>query len=161
VGAPVVNGQLGQWDTTGLQNGPHTLRLLVRDNRGAQFEARVRVFVENNAATPTLEPTATWTPEIVLPTPIPPQPTNTPVPEVPTNTPVVEPPTNTPVPEVPTNTPVPEQPTNTPVPEVPTNTPVMEPPTNTPVPEVPPAGALPPPAELPTEVPTVAPAAVP
>ena len=29
-GAPVINGQLGTWDTTGLGNGPHTLRVLVR-----------------------------------------------------------------------------------------------------------------------------------
>ena len=39
-GAPVVNAQLGQWDTAGLENGPHTVRLLVRDLRGNQYEAR-------------------------------------------------------------------------------------------------------------------------
>ena len=42
VGTPVSNSQLGIWDTTGLENGPHTLRLLVRDQKGAQYEARVR-----------------------------------------------------------------------------------------------------------------------
>ena len=41
-GAPVVNGQLGTWDTTQLENGPHTLRVLVRDQRGQEYEARVR-----------------------------------------------------------------------------------------------------------------------
>ena len=139
VGGAVVNGQLGQWDTTSLQNGPHTLRLLVRDNKGAQYEARVRVFVENNAAVSTLEPTATWTPEVIPPTETPTLPP-VPVPDTP-----VPPPPPTPVPEQPTAIPdqptaIPEQPTA--VPEQPTAVP--EQPTVAP-PEVQP---------LPTEVPT-------
>jgi membrane peptidoglycan carboxypeptidase len=140
VGGPVVNGQLGQWDTTGLQNGPHTLRLLVRDQRGGQFEARVRVFVENRPPEePTLEPTPTWTPEVIVPTevptqmptlPPPPPPTATlpPVPDTPTAVPpTIEPPTPTPMEPDPTPVepnptaalPTPEQPPQdaTPTPE--------------------------------------------
>jgi hypothetical protein len=169
VGSPVVNGELGQWDTTQLQNGPHTLRLLVRDNKGAQYEARVRLFVENNAPTPTLEPSPTWTPEIVLPTPLPELPTPipeqptatpeivlpTPIPEQPTATPEIVLPT--PLPELPT--PIPEQPT--PLPEQPTATPEIVLPT--PIPEQPTA-EIPTPAALPdqpTAAPTAAPASAP
>ncbi|MFN3979768.1 MAG: hypothetical protein ACK4SA_05210, partial [Caldilinea sp.] len=112
-GAPVVNGQLGAWDTTGLGNGPHTLRLLMRASNGVQYEMRVRLFVDNTP--PTEAATPTWTPE-------PPTPTWTPEP------PTALPPTDTPV--IPTDTP---WPTDTPV--IPTDTPW---PTDTPIPPEPP-----------------------
>jgi 1A family penicillin-binding protein len=57
---PVNNGVLGQWDTRTLANGPHTLRLVVHDRFGNEYESRVRVIVAN--PTPTPEPTPTWTP---------------------------------------------------------------------------------------------------
>lgn len=135
VNAPVVNGQLGQWDTTNLKDGPHTLRLLVRDTKGAQYEARVRVFVQHQ---PAEQPTPTWTPLPEQPTPLPP----TPIPEQPT--PIPLPPTDTPIaPPPPTDTPV-APPTDTPVAPPPTDTPAAPPPVDTPV-------------EVPTEVPTTAP----
>ncbi|MBK8047119.1 MAG: PBP1A family penicillin-binding protein [Anaerolineales bacterium] len=130
VNTPVLNGQLGYWDVTGLQNGPHTLRLLVRDQRGAQYEARVRVLVDNQQAQ---EPTPTFTPESIPPT-------ETPIPIPPTNTPVA-PPRDTPVdtpPPPPTETPT-EAPAETPT-ETPTFTPEPLPPTETPVTEPPPDG---------------------
>jgi 1A family penicillin-binding protein len=118
-GAPLVNGQLGTWDTTQLENGPHTLRVLVRDQRGQQYEARVRLWVENRAAaepptgTPTdlpSESTATWTLE-------PPTPTWT-----------VEAPVLTEVPtETPTSTLEPPTPTWTAEPPVPSETPTWMP----------------------------------
>ncbi|RIK39794.1 MAG: penicillin-binding protein [Chloroflexi bacterium] len=124
--APVVDGTLGLWDTTGLGDGPHTLRLVVRNNVGHEFEQRVRVFISRATPTWTPEATPTWTP-------------------VPTETPVFEePPTATPEPTwtlPPVDTPVVEEP---PVQELPTETPVVEeppaeePPTETPVIEEPP-----------------------
>ncbi|MCE7980521.1 MAG: penicillin-binding protein [Caldilinea sp. CFX5] len=39
-GSPVVDNVLGQWDTSGLEEGPHTLRLVVRDQAGAERETR-------------------------------------------------------------------------------------------------------------------------
>jgi hypothetical protein len=100
VGAPVISGQLGTWDTTGLGNGPHTLRLLLRASNGAQYETRVRVFVDNTRPTDMPAPTPTWTPEAptlepptVLPPTETPWPTDTPLPP---DTPVL--PTDTPLP---------------------------------------------------------------
>ncbi|MEZ4555038.1 MAG: PBP1A family penicillin-binding protein [Caldilineaceae bacterium] len=117
--APVVDGVLGQWDTRGLDNGPHTLRVLVRDQAGSLYEARVRVFIEHQPTptavpptdTPVPAPTATWTP---LPTDTPP-PTDVP----PTETPV---PTATWTPE-----PVPPTATFTPEPPAPTEAPTAQP----------------------------------
>lgn len=140
-GGPVINNVLGQWDTTGLGEGPHTLRLVVRDQAGAELEQRVRIFVVQSTPTPLpVEPSATWTPEPTVPLPtntsLPvvdtptalPAATNTPVVVAPaTNTPVVEPPTLTP-----TLSPTPpvELPTDTPVPPaatpLPTDTPAVE-----------------------------------
>lgn len=116
---PLIDTELGQWDTRGLENGPHTLRLVVRDTFGNEYENRVRVYIEHGTPTdvPTLTPT--WTPEVVD------TPTETLVP-LPADTPVVvEPPTNTPEPTVapPVDTPV-EIPTDTPVP--PAETPTLE-----------------------------------
>lgn len=63
IGQPVPGGVLGEWDTRTLTNGPHTLRLLVRDSFGTVYESRIRVNVDNIAPTATLSPTATpgWT----------------------------------------------------------------------------------------------------
>ncbi len=110
-GAPVINGQLGTWDTSGLGNGPHTLRVLVRAANGAQYEGRVRVFVDNTPATSTPEPTPTWTVEPPTPTLEPPTPTIEFIP--PTDTPT-ETPTETALPPPPV-----EEPTATPEPPTP------------------------------------------
>ncbi|GAG12003.1 unnamed protein product, partial [marine sediment metagenome] len=44
-GAPVNDGLLGTWDTTGLEEGPHTIRLIVLDNSSniSTFEVWVDV----------------------------------------------------------------------------------------------------------------------
>lgn len=113
--APMIDGVLGEWDTTGLQDGPHTLRLVVRDQAGAEREARVRVFVTHEEPTTLPEDTPTWTPEAPTPAPLPtdtlppPPPTDTPVVEVPTPEPTwTLPPVDTPVPVEPTPTWTPE-----------------------------------------------------
>ena len=131
-GAPVIDGVLGQWDVTGLGDGPYTLRLLVRDQAGAQFESRVRVIIARPTAT--VEPSPTWTPPATL------TPTATPL--LPTETP-----TSLPA-ELPTETP-------TALNAVPTNTPVVPP---TPAPVIP-TDTPPPPVELPTDTPTAPPPA--
>jgi len=114
-GSPVVESVLGQWDTSGLQDGPHTLRLVVRDQAGAERETRVRVFVTHDAPPTPPEATPTWTP---LPSPE----AQTPLP-LPTDTPPVLP-TDTPVVVLPT-----PEPTWTlaPPPETPTEAPPVEP----------------------------------
>ncbi len=118
----VEQGVLGVLDTTQVENGPYTLRLVVSDQAGGAVETRTRVLVDN-AATATSAPTDTPLP--VTDTPIP---TGTLAP--PTETPTVPPPTATPVPQAPTDTPVPPSPT-------PTETPTIELPTATLIPEVP------------------------
>lgn len=131
--APVFDGVLGMWDTSGLGDGPHTLRLLVRDTSGRQFEQRVRIYISHATPTWTPQPSPTWTP-------------------VPTETPVEVPPT-----EMPTETPIPFPPTatDTPVFVEPTWTPI---PTDTPIfveplPEIPTETPTETPTELPIEVP--------
>jgi 1A family penicillin-binding protein len=129
--APVIDGPLGEWNTAGLADGPHTLRLLVQDSSGGLYEQRVRLFVAQATATPL--PTETWTP--IPPTvTLPPQPTDTPLPP---DTPTTAP-TNTPAPAeptaIPTDTPPPSPEataTDTPPPAAPTATP-----TDTPLPPV-------------------------
>ena len=148
-GAPVIDGFLGEWDTRGLGEGPHTLRLVVTGENGALYERQVRVFVA--AATPTPEPTATWTP-------LPPTPTWTPPPPTPTWTPTVPLPTEIPA-EIPTETPT-EIPTETPTPlpaeptatETPTETPTA-PPVEIPTEPPPPTGPPPPAEPTPTWTP--------
>ncbi len=130
-GAPVLDGFLGDWDTRDLEEGPHTIRLLVVGENGAAFEQRVRVFVA--ATEPTPKPSPTWTP-------LPPV-------EVPTETLM---PTFTPLPaelptELPAETPLPTQTTVVPPADTPVAPPVEPPPTETPT-EVP--------LETPTEAPT-------
>lgn len=130
---PVENGLLAQWDTRGLYNMGHTLRLLVFDHQGTVVEARVHVVVANPTPTPTLTPLPTNTP---FPTPIPtstPEPTATATPTtiLPTATPT-EGPAATPTPTA-TFTPEPTQaPTATstptaPLTETPTGMPTGQP----------------------------------
>jgi 1A family penicillin-binding protein len=124
LGQLVEQGVLGVLDTTQVQNGPYTLRLVVSDQSGGAVETRTRVLVDN-AATPI------------------PVPTDTPVPAA-TETPTLVPPTDTPTIEIPTETPTlptpTETPTETPTVPLPTDTPTLETPTETPttvlVPEV-------------------------
>jgi 1A family penicillin-binding protein len=116
VGQLVEQGVLGTLDTTQVENGPYTLRLVVVDSTGGAIEARTRVLVDN-AATATPVPTDT-------PTPLPI--------ETPTETPTVIAPTDTPTLEFPTETPTLESPTETPTLELPTETPTVELPTETP-----------------------------
>jgi hypothetical protein len=109
-GGQVIDGPLGQWDTSGLREGPHTLRLVARDAAGGVYETRVRLFVgpQQPPAEPTSVPVFEPTPVPVVTEAAPP-----PTPEVivlPTDTPVVVPPTDTPTPEGPPT----EEPTLTP-----------------------------------------------
>ncbi|MEZ4862332.1 MAG: PBP1A family penicillin-binding protein [Caldilineaceae bacterium] len=119
-GAPVIDGVLGQWDTTGLGEGPHTLRLVVRDQAGTEYDYRVRLFVAHPTSTPPPAASPTWTiaaPPAATPTEVPPvAPTETPtaIPVPPTDTPV-----DTPVSVEPTAT---VEPTWTPAP---TDTPIV------------------------------------
>jgi hypothetical protein len=52
----ITNGILGQWDTSGLKNGPHTLLLRVMDTTGNVYESIVYLTVVNQSATPTPTP---------------------------------------------------------------------------------------------------------
>ena len=135
-GSPVLDGLLGEWDARDLYEGPHTLRLVVRDSFGSEYETRVRVFVAQ--PTPTFTPpppTATWTP-------IPPSPTWTVQPaEMPTQLP----------PTAPTATQIVE-PTLPPTPS-PAESPTSVPPTATWTP-LPPATQPPAATAAPTEQPT-------
>jgi len=127
VSGPVIDGVLGEWDTTGLAEGPYTLRLVVRDQAGVEQEARIRLFIV--PPTPTalpVEPTPTWTIEaptaVQPPTVAPPTATS----ELPTSVPTVVEPTSAPPPTdtpLPSPTVAPEEPTATPVP---TETPAVE-----------------------------------
>ncbi|MEZ4673512.1 MAG: penicillin-binding transpeptidase domain-containing protein [Caldilineaceae bacterium] len=137
VDTPVIDGVLGQWDTSNLAEGPHTLRLVIRDEAGVERDTRVRLFVMQPTPTaPPLEPTATWTvePPTVMPLPtdtVAPLPTATVADVPPTPTAVVEAPTATPLPVEPTATPVPPTPlpTDTPIPVEATPTWTVEAPT--------------------------------
>ncbi|MCB0044118.1 MAG: transglycosylase domain-containing protein [Caldilineaceae bacterium] len=111
---PVTDGILGQWDVRNLDDGPHTLRLLVWAQSGRAYETRVRVFVDNPAeptTPPTIAPaTPTWTPAPAFTaTPLPTlEPTWTPLPSV---TPTWTPLPTEPAPEAtPTWTPLPSEP---------------------------------------------------
>jgi 1A family penicillin-binding protein len=124
VGQLVEQGALGTLDTTQVENGAYTLRLVVIDQTGGAMEARVRLLVDN-IATATPVPTDTATP---LPSETP---TETPTVAAPTETPTVETPTETPtlpiITETPTETPTVVLPSETPTVEVPTETPTTEP----------------------------------
>jgi len=119
--AQVEGGLLTEWDTTHLENGVFTLRVVAYDHHGVSAEARVRVVVANPTPTPTPTPTDTPTPTNT------PTPTDTPTP---TPTPTITPtatatatPTATLTPTItPTSTPT-GTPTGTPSP---TLTPPLE-----------------------------------
>ncbi len=134
VGGAVINDRLGQWDTSTLNEGPYTLRLVVRDQNGVEREARVRLFVVPPTPTPpVVEPSPTWTNQAPIPVP-----TET-LPQPNTATPVVAPATATPIPPTATSAP----PTTAP--------PTAVPPTATVAVVTPPAEPTAPP--LPTETP--------
>ncbi|MDX1522271.1 MAG: hypothetical protein R3264_11630, partial [Anaerolineae bacterium] len=135
----VNRGVLGVFDTTLVENGAYTLRLLVFDRSSGLGEARVRLLVDNvptpgptsnTPPTPTLTPTATAT-------------------ITPTVTATLEPTATTT--QAPTSSP---SPTTTPLPsatatKVPANTPTKVPAaTNT-------ATVLPSPTQLPVNTPTL------
>jgi hypothetical protein len=84
----VTNGQLGEWNASGLPDGEYTLRIAVYAKHNTEY--RVRVHVQNSAP---IEPTATATEVAPLPTAVPP--TDTPTPEPAEATPT-ETPTQTP-----------------------------------------------------------------
>lgn len=74
----VENGLLGTFDSTQLENGPYTVRVVVFNQYNDSREARVRLLVNNALPTPTSTPTAAV---IVLPTSTPTLlPTSTPTP---------------------------------------------------------------------------------
>ncbi len=152
---PLEQGVLGLFDTTQVDNGPYTLRLVVFDRTGGSVESRVRLLVDNApTATPTETPTETATPtpsptttptETLTPTAVPPTatptltltPTSPPAATAtPTPTTPVEPPTATPTTPVapPTATPTVEAPVETPT-SLPGETPTDTVPTETPTPE--------------------------
>jgi len=118
----VEQGVLGLFDTTQVENGPYTLRLVVFDRSGGSVEARTRVLVDNPRPTATATPTVTPTSAATAtgtgtPTPTP---TMTATPPPPTETvTATATPTETASPTV-TATPSPtlpaELPTDTPVP---------------------------------------------
>lgn len=149
----VERGTLGTFDTTQIENGPYTLRLMVFDQSRGAVEARIRVLVDNPIPTPTPTPTAT---EIII------IPTDTPT-SIPTETPTLIP-SDTPTMELPTLTPIPlptELPTENPT-TIATSTPVPGPsPSLTPVPQSPtpsiPTSTPTPPLQTPTFTPTPAP----
>lgn len=88
----IEQGVLGVFDTTKVENGPYTLRLVVFDKTGGASEARTRVLVDNPPATATASPS----------------PTATELPATPTHTPTLTPTaviTSTSTPELPTSTP--------------------------------------------------------
>jgi hypothetical protein len=117
----VEQGVLGTLDTTQVENGPYTLRLVVFDQSGGAFDSKVRVLVDN-PNTPTPAPTSTPTETVIPPTV-----TETPT-LIPTATETIVPPTDTPsATETPTETPTLPLPTDTP-----TITPTLELPTGTP-----------------------------
>jgi membrane peptidoglycan carboxypeptidase len=127
VNQTIEAGVLGVFDTTKVENGPYTLRLLVFDQSGGQVESRVRVLVDN---VPTPAPTETETPTLT--------PTIT---ETPTETPTA---TTEPATATPTQSAATETSTATPIPN--TATPTQSTATETPLPTATPTL----PAELPT-----------
>jgi len=86
---PVEAGEVARWDTTQVDDGDYTLRLIIygppgRDGAEIQYEQRMYVKVFNPTPTPTATPTATQTPT-QTPTPTAtqtPTPTETPTPSL-------------------------------------------------------------------------------
>ena len=65
---PVESGQLGQWNTSGLEQGPYTLRLTVLDKKDAQTTFTV-VMNLNSSPIVTTTPGTITTPSFVVPGP--------------------------------------------------------------------------------------------
>lgn len=65
----IEQGALGNFDTTQVANGPYTIRLVVFDQTGGAIEDRIRILVDNPAATPTSTSTPTLTPTEPISTP--------------------------------------------------------------------------------------------
>jgi 1A family penicillin-binding protein len=167
-GQPIEGGPLAQWDTRQVPNGPYSLRVVVSDQAGSDYEGRVTILVDNPLPTPTdtrtpRPPTATRTPRPATETPLPPTETPTP-PATSTSTPTPQP-SDTPTPTVPPSATPSAQPpsgTATPTAQPPTSTPTPSPASPTPTPTAtpsaqPPSGtATPPPSATatPTETPT-------
>ncbi len=108
---PVHNGLLARWRTQDLENGPHSLRIVVFDHQSHSAEARVQVVVNNQPPSPTSTPVPTATPVPTM------TPSHTPT-STSTTTPTASPPTNTPTTaatETPGQTPT-STPTNVPSP---------------------------------------------
>ncbi len=103
--AQVTNGQLGEWNTGGLDDGDYTLKITAYGQGGGSTDYKVHVRVQNNAPTLTPTPGITETPTPAI--------TETPLPTV-TATPFI---TETPLPTetaAPTRT---SPPTGTPPPD--------------------------------------------
>jgi 1A family penicillin-binding protein len=134
---PVHDGLLARWRTQDLENGLHSLRIVVFDRQGHSAEARVQVFVNNRQPSPTSTPAPTATPVRTT------TPSHTPT-STSTTTPTAAPPTSTPT-TAPTQTPghtPTSTPTNVPSPSptatmtpTPSATPSAEPIDPTPQPE--------------------------
>lgn len=58
----VADGVLARWDTRTVADGTYSLRVLVVDERGHQYEARTEVEILNTEPTATARPTNTVTP---------------------------------------------------------------------------------------------------
>ncbi len=72
---------LGTFDTTQVENGPYTLRLVVSDQIGGSTDDRVRILIDNPSDAIQLRRPVTTPPATVTPTPDPNRPpTSTPVP---------------------------------------------------------------------------------
>ncbi|MCE5258985.1 MAG: penicillin-binding protein 1C [Chloroflexi bacterium] len=141
IGNTVADGLLMRWDTRTLEDGIYSLRVVVSDTEGRQYEAKIQVEVRNTEPTATMTmastatPTYTRTPKGTL------TPTFTPTLELPTATVTPEPlltateiatpsatatiepePSNTPSPaatEIPSATLTPSKQGETPTPEEP------------------------------------------
>jgi 1A family penicillin-binding protein len=134
---PVHDGLLARWRTRDLEDGLHSLRVVVFDQQGHSAEARLQVFVNNQIPSPTstrvpsVTPAPTETPSHTptstsTATPTTPRPTNTPT------TPATATPSHTPT-STPTSVPSPS-PTATLTP-TPSPTPSPEPVDPTPEPD--------------------------
>ncbi|NLG49466.1 MAG: PBP1A family penicillin-binding protein, partial [Chloroflexi bacterium] len=124
--SPVYDAALCRWDTTRVEDGTYTLRVVVTDKRGHTQEARTLVQIRNATPTPDVTETPTATPTGTVTTTPTMMPTETPTPTAqPTLTPTVQPtaeptqaPTVTPEPTTILEPPPTAQPTVTPLPEV-------------------------------------------
>jgi membrane peptidoglycan carboxypeptidase len=160
---PMEGGPLAQWDTRQVPNGPYSLRVVVSDQAGHDYEGRVTILVDNPLPSPTVTrtprpPTVTRTPKPPTATPLPATETPTP-PATSTGTPSAQPPTGTPPPPSATPTPTTPPPSATPTSTTPppSATPSAQPSSGTVTPTVPPPTSTstpPPPSPTPTSTAT-------